>query len=176
MKPRNPDITAEQVRSLLDYSPETGAFKWKVSKAKRLRVGDVAGCQHKRGYWVIVIDGRGYLAHRLAWAHTYGVWPEDQLDHKNGIRNDNRISNLREATNAENHQNKGARADNTSGYQGVSYKKDRNKWFSQIEANGKNKHLGYFDSPESAYSAYLQAKSQLHTFQPVPRISMGVPQ
>jgi len=100
----------------------------------------------------------------------YGEPPKYQIDHRNGIRSDNRIENLREATSAENSQNRTIRSDNASGYIGVFRKKRYKKWGAQIKINKKTKFLGYFDTPEQAHKTYLAAKSELHRFQPVPRI------
>src|ERR1044071_3707060 len=121
MKSGKPPLTVERVRALLDYTPDNGHLLWRVAPSRGIKVGAHAGCKHWSGYRRISIGGRMYMAHRLAWLHTYGVWPTDQLDHINGARDDNRISNLRECTQAENHQNYGLRDRNSSGFPGVSW-------------------------------------------------------
>jgi hypothetical protein len=89
-----------------------------------------------------------------------------QLDHINGIKRDNRIENLREATDSENQQNqKKPPAHNTSGFLGVTKYKRNGKWVAGIKLNGKRINLGYFDTPEAAHAAYLQKKKELHPFQ-----------
>lgn len=162
-------ITLSRLKELLHYCQETGLFVRLVSTSSNAKVGDVAGRKHSRGYWHIGIDGKDYLAHRLAWLYMTGAWPTNQIDHINGVRDDNRISNLRGATNAENQQNTALRDDNTSGFMGVSWFRERGKWHARITIAGKDKHLGYFDTPEDAHEAYLTAKAAHHRFQPVMR-------
>lgn len=160
------DITQQELRRVLDYCPETGVFKWKERKQGR---GLVAGNKHPSGYISITIDYKRYQAHNLAWLYTYGRWPESMLDHINRNPSDNRIENLREATNAENQQNKGISRNNTSGYIGVTWDKVSKKWQAQIGAKGQYKNLGRYETPEEAHKAYVAAKAQLHTFNPVLR-------
>ena len=91
-----------------------------------------------------------------------GKWPENDIDHINVARGDNRFSNLREATRSENLRNRGAQKNNTSGFKGVSWQKSSRKWDARINIHGKVVHLGYFDDPEDAYQAYCQAAKELH--------------
>lgn len=162
-------ITQAELKELLDYDPVTGVFRWKTSKQK-IKVGAVAGSVDKvKLYWRIMINGKKYLAHRLVWLYMTGNWPVYQLDHINGIPNDNRFCNLRECTHAENHQNIGKSVKNKSGYIGVSWCAARQKWLARIKINGHSKHLGRYNTPEDAYEAYKAAKAELHSFSPVPR-------
>ena len=102
---RKSELTAEDVRRELNYDPETGEFTRKTSFFKT-RIGERAGSISKStGYVVIAVCGAQYLAHRLAWLYVYGCWPSLHIDHINGEKTDNRIANLREATNGENMQN-----------------------------------------------------------------------
>ena len=97
-------ITAERLRELLHYDAETGVFRWKVRPYRTsIQSGTVAGMIYA-GYRRIRVDGQMYQAHRLAWFYIHGHWPVNLIDHKNTIRDDNRLSNLREATRAENVQ------------------------------------------------------------------------
>ena len=153
-----PELTAEYLRSILDYNSETGIFTWKVRTANRVKVGDVAGYSNGNDYLQISVQSRLYQAHRLAWLHTRGVWPKDQIDHINRNRSDNRISNLREATNKQNQQNTGKQSNNTSGHPGVSWYKRISKWQAQIDHNQKHIHLGYFTDIEEALSARKAAE------------------
>ncbi|HDS1550738.1 TPA: HNH endonuclease [Stenotrophomonas maltophilia] len=107
------------------------------------------------------------MNHRIVWLLTHGTWPKDQIDHINGVRTDNRPENLRQASALDNQQNLKTRVDNTSGYPGV--RRSLSRWSALIAHGGKRHYLGNYDTPEQAYAAYLEAKSRLHTFNPVPR-------
>jgi hypothetical protein len=162
-------VTQDELKQILFYCAITGHFTWLVSTARRIKIGDRAGTPNEKGYIIIQINGKLYRAHRLAWLYVHGYLPTKQIDHKNGIKDDNRIDNLREATNSENHQNKGKRKDNTSGFTGVTFHKPTGKWLAQIGIGGKKHFLGLFNTREEARDAYLKAKSELHTFNPIPR-------
>lgn len=163
-------LTAERPRELLHFDTCTGVFRWRRASNSRVLPWAVAGHVNPvLGYVQIGIDGKHYLAHRLAWYYVHGVWPADQLDHRDGVRSNNRMSNLREAGHAENGQNQTLRSDNTSGFLGVSWFKRDSNWKAQIRLNGTSYSLGYFDTPEEAHAAYLAAKKNLHLFNPVPR-------
>ena len=153
-----PELTAEYLRSILHYDPATGVFTWKVRTANSVKVGDVAGSPDGHGYLLISVRSRLHKAHRLAWLHTYGVWPKDQIDHINRIGTDNRISNLREATNKQNNQNRSKPSNNTSGCTGVRWNKQNSKWRAQIMHNYKQISLGYFTTLEEALSARKAAQ------------------
>lgn len=152
------ELTAEKLRELLHYSPETGVFTWKVSNSNRVKVGDVAGCLDGRGYLLISVRSRLHKAHRLAWLYVYGVWPTDQIDHINRIRTDNRIANLREVSHKQNNQNRSKPSNNTSGHPGVSWHKQRSKWLAHIKHNQKKIHLGCFNTIEEAIAARKAAE------------------
>ena len=153
-----PELTAEYLRSVLHYDPETGIFTWKVRTANCVKVGDVAGCLEGEGYLHIQLQSRKHKAHRLAWLYIRGSWPTDQIDHINRIRTDNRIANLREVSNKQNHQNKSKPSNNTSGHPGVVWDKQKSKWKAQIRHNNKLIHLGYFATIEEALSARKAAE------------------
>ena len=87
-------LTAERLRQLLDYSPETGLFYWRVKRGS-VAAGTEAGTWHGNGYRKIHIDGVPHLAHRLAWLYVHGEHPTGEIDHRNGNPADNRISKLR---------------------------------------------------------------------------------
>lgn len=151
-------LTHSQLVNRLNYNRKTGVFRWHhPNKFCAYRSGDVAGTPHKKGYLVITIDGRPYLAHRLAWFFVTGEWPDKQIDHENGIRSDNRFSNLRKATPSQNMWNSRRPRSNTSGYKGVSWSKALGKWQAQISKHGKRRGLGYFATKEEAHRAYTNA-------------------
>lgn len=164
MKTTKSDLTAARLRELLHYDPETGVFTRKVQTTNSVKVGDVAGGLDNKGYLKIRVDVRLYWAHRLAWLYVHGVWPEDQIDHINRIRDDNRISNLRQATCAENNQNTRIDRKNTSGYKGVSWKSSKGKWVAQITINNKNKEIGCYRDINDAIAARKAAEAKYHPF------------
>lgn len=146
------ELTAEELRRVLDYDPETGVFRWKVRLAQKLQVGDIAGAIHTNGYRKISIKTRRYLAARLAFLYMTGDWPEHYMDHRDGDRGNDRWSNLREATRSQNNAN---RRRTKPGLKGAYRWKDR--WFSSIEVNGKAIYLGSFPSEADAHAAYVEA-------------------
>jgi hypothetical protein len=162
-------ITQSKLKELLHYDPVTGDFTRLVANSNRIKVGDIAGFVNSEGYKQLMINNKTYYAHRLAWLYIYGEFPKNHIDHINGNKKDNRIANLRECTNRENHQNITSQKNSTSKYLGVSWSNKHNKWFAQISFNYQKKYLGLFDNEEEAFAAYLKAKKQLHTFNPTVR-------
>lgn len=155
------DLSADYVRSLLRYEPETGRFFWIVSRPNR-KAGSEAGCI-RDGYVGIKINGRRYLAHRLAWLVMTGVWPEDEIDHRDLNRANNRWANLRPATHGQNQSNCRAYRHNSTGLKGA-YPAPHNpfKFVSAIRKDGKRLHLGTFDTAREAHQAYAKAAQELH--------------
>ena len=155
-------LTQSELRALLDYNPDTGAFTWRNGRSN-MATGAVAGTNHNQGYVQVSVGDKLYLAHRLAFLWMTGEWPAYQVDHINGDRADNRWINLRNATNQENAHNHGELPrHNTSGFLGVSYYKRDGSWQGRIQVDGRKRHLGYFATPELAHAAYLKAKHELH--------------
>lgn len=156
-------LTADRVRELFHYDPLTGVFTRLRRTSNNVKHGEVAGSLNGKGYLQIRVDGRVYYAHRLAWLYFHGVWPTDQIDHRNNVKHDNRICNLRESTNSQNQQNRQrARSDNKSGFLGARWYAPLDKWRASIGINGKNIHLGYFPTAELANAAYVTAKRERH--------------
>jgi len=156
-------ITAEELRKLLSYDPETGVFTWRVDRfcgrgRVRMASGDVAGATGTGGYRVITVFYNGYAAHRLAWLYMTGEWPSHHLDHINGTRDDNRWCNLRAATRAENNRNVKIKNTNAIGAKGVTNHKGRYR--ARITVDGKGVHLGYFGCPTAAHLAYCKAAKE----------------
>lgn len=154
-------ISAERLRELIEYGPETGIFVWRVRRSG-VTAGAVAGSPHSHGYQQIRVDGTIYLSHRLAWLHFYGVWPTGQIDHRDGDRANNRIANLRDVTRSVNGQNqRRAMSTNKScGLLGVNSHQGR--WRARIRIDGKYRCLGLHDTPELAHDAYITAKRIYH--------------
>lgn len=145
-------LTAEQLREVLHYDGDTGAFVWLVSLAQKIKVGDRAGTIHSNGYRKITIKGRRYLAARLAHLYMTGEWPEHLMDHRDGDRSNDRWENLRPATRNQNNAN---RRRLKSGLKGAYCWNGR--WFSSIEVDGKAIYLGSFPSEFDAHAAYVKA-------------------
>jgi len=155
-------LTLQRLKEVLHYDADTGQFTKLLAKSRRWpeRVGTI-----NRGYLTIGVDQKYYRAHRLAWLYVHGEWPKDQIDHINGDRADNQISNLRAATQAQNRQNiRKARSDSKSGLIGAMWCSRNNKWRVKISFEGKYKHLGYFNEAEQAHAVYVEAKRTLHPF------------
>ena len=160
-KPRN-DLTAEFVRSILDYNPDTGALSWKRSSDRRNSyagkpITGVDGC----GYIRVGICGHLYYAHRIIWLLMNGAWPSAQIDHVSGVRDDNSWNNLREATHTENIRNAKISTRNKSGKKGMSWHTHSNKWRVAIRLNGKSKYLGIFSDIKDAAAVYENAAAEI---------------
>ena len=147
------------VQAALDYAPETGLFTWRCGQSN-VTAGAVAGSKTKKGYVLIRFMRYQILAHRLAWFWVTGDWPESQIDHKNGVRDDNRWSNLRPATNAQNLLNRGKNANNSSGFKGVSRCRRTGQYHAYVSIEGRRFFLGYHRSAKDAHAAYRAALAQ----------------
>lgn len=153
-------LTQTRLKELLHYDPETGIFINKISRGGQ-KVGAVSGGimpGYCGGYIRIRLDQRRYLAHRLAWLYMTGNLPEKQIDHINHVRGDNRFSNLRESTQAENTRNASMCHLNKSGKTGVYFHKKNMKWAAQIGHGSNKEYLGSFDYKHEAISARKQAE------------------
>jgi hypothetical protein len=148
-------LTHAELTRLFDYDPETGVFTARVARHS-VRIGAKAGCVAPDGYIQISVYGKKYKAHRLAWFYMYGCWPSE-IDHINLDKIDNRFSNLREATNAQQNSNRPAQRNNACGKKGVHFAKHASKWRAQIMKDKRFIHIGYFDSIEAAHRAYAAA-------------------
>lgn len=151
------------VRKVLTYEPDSGLFVWRRDMKKRqVKAGDIAGhLNAKLGYVMIGFNGRPVYAHRLALFYQTGVWPTATVDHINGVRSDNRLCNLREASRLENAN--GFRAiskANTSGYTGVVFHKQRNRWHARTILFGKSVSLGLHDTLEEAAKAVKKERAR----------------
>jgi hypothetical protein len=144
-------LTADRLHELLDYDPLTGVFLWKVSRG-RIRAGAVAGTINTSGYRQIRMDGRAYLADRLAWLFMTADWPPGLVDHRDRDTDNNRWSNLRVCNHSQNAANSLRKK---AGLKGVARRGRR--FCAAIKVNGKHLHLGHYDTPEDAHAAYLTA-------------------
>lgn len=153
-------ITRQRLLEVLAYDSALGTFTWRMSTNNRVKAGRLAGNVMKpRGYVQISIDGRRYLAHKLAWFLATNTWP-DQIDHINRITGDNRLANLRPATRGENALNSKRTTRNRSGYKGVA--RCRNGWRAYIGSGSTRRDLGSFATPEDAAAVRRAAAIALY--------------
>ncbi|MEN9491754.1 MAG: hypothetical protein RJA63_2203 [Pseudomonadota bacterium] len=172
MRGHSPEVLAAIEKALVEhfsYDHGTGEFFWRERVSQSKRIGDAAGCLHKRRgyvYLAVTIDGktRGLLAHRVAWFFAHGTWPAGVIDHIDGNKANNRIGNLRDTNMFVNTQNiRRANVSNrSSGLLGAHFDKGSGRWASSIRIDGKNKSLGRFDTAAQAHQAYVEAKRRLH--------------
>lgn len=152
------------VNSQLQYDPETGLIVWRCASGNGHRkAGDKAGYVCKTwGYVMIGFGGKNYRAHRLAWLLMTGKWPNEEIDHINRVKSDNRWENLRLASHLENMWNLPVMRHNTSGIRGVHWNQERNVWQAYIFVNEKHIYLGAFDSKNEAAKARRFAELTYH--------------
>lgn len=162
-KKKEAHLIAARLREVLDYNQRTGLFTWRVASNGRVSAGSIAGHILRTGYRTIGVDRNHYMAHRLAWLFVTGHWPEGELDHRDGNKDNNRFANLRLATRSQNVANVGLRADNTSGVKGV-FRHHDGRWRAQITIHQKRKELGLFETLEVAKAARLAAAEAFGEF------------
>jgi hypothetical protein len=134
----------------------------KISISNSTKVSDIAGgTDRTTGYLRISVDGCRYYCHIIAWAVHYGIWPNSQIDHRDGNRKNNSITNLRLATQTQQNANAGLRKSSSSGKKGVWWCSYTNKWRAGIRKDGCNIYLGRFFDKELAHSAYCKAASDM---------------
>jgi HNH endonuclease/AP2 domain len=150
-------LSADRLREVLRYDPETGLFYWRISRGS-VAAGTQAGKRTWDGYSVIRIDGTEHYAHRLAWLYVHGEHPTAEIDHKDRNPADNRIANLRQSSHAENTRNRARH--NRSGFKGVT--REGSKWRATISVGGRNIWLGYHPTAEKAAAAYDEAARLYH--------------
>lgn len=154
-------LTAERLRELMHYCPESGVFK-RLKQTTRGPHNHV-GTRHRTGYLYAMIDAKTYALHRLAWLYMTGKWPDNDIDHINGRSADNRFANLRDATTQTNMQNeRRARKNNAYGLMGVQWRKDRQRFIAAIRVDGRLVRLGSFKTPQDAHAAYIEGKRRFH--------------
>ena len=158
-------LTQEELFRVATYNPDTGLFTRNLSE-RRWKAGQVMGTPHIRGYVEMTVCGQRYLAHRLAFLYMEGLMPSDQVDHINGVKTDNRFSNLRKVSCQENQKNLKMSKRNKSGVMGVCWHKAAKKWAAEIKVSRKTKHLGLFDTIEEAAVVRSEAE-KLYGFHPM---------
>lgn len=155
-------ITRKRLKEILRYDENNGEFYWRFWKPG-VRCDLLAGGLDKKGYVIIVIDGKHYKAHRLVWLYKTGEWPVDQIDHRDLNKSNNKWDNIRQSGNEGNSYNRTIQTNNTSGCRGVG--KFKNKWRAVIKLQGVTTHIGLFDTIEEASLAYNKiAKEEFGKF------------
>jgi hypothetical protein len=144
---------------LVEYDDDAGVLRWRVTRG-RAKAGAEVGSTDSDGYRICTIEKIQYKIHRLVWFFHRAAWPVGEIDHVDGDRRNNRISNLRDVSISKNRQNR-PRFDNSTGFKGVHRRKD-GIYFAQIQADGVVHHLGTFRTPEDAHLAYAAKARELH--------------
>jgi len=162
MKASRLNLTVHELKKNLTYDPLTGNFIRNKSNHPKIKIGDIAGCQIKSGYILVTVNSVQYLAHRLAWLYQTGNWPQEEIDHANGIKCDNRFSNLRESTRHQNMKNIKNYSTSSSGIKNVVFNKRSNKFVVAMRSDGKRYHVGYFKKISDAKKAAIDFRKKLH--------------
>ena len=159
----NVPLTCEILRKFVNYDPNTGLLTWRLRATRTAEpgkpLGSVVGKLPDKGYIVITLFGTTYQAHRLAWLHYHGQFPEKQIDHIDHDRTNNKIANLRESSLHTNMKNKSLYTTNTTGYSGVTLK--GTSWLARIGVNGTKVLLGAFRTFDEAVAARKAAEKLL---------------
>lgn len=156
-------LTAELVRRLFEYDPDTGVVTRKISLRGKGRVGDVVGSGANGSRLNVVVFYKTYLLHRVIWLWMTGEWPDLDIDHRDTDQSNNRWANLRKATTAQNCQNRNVSKRSITGFKGVSKATGRNlakPFMANIHVDGAHLFLGWFDTAEAANAAYGIAAKQ----------------
>ena len=155
-------IDQETVRKLFHYDAESGMLLWRNGNGRNVKPWQQAKAPNGHGYYTVKIDGTSYSVHRLIWLYVHGNFPDKYIDHKNRIRNDNRLCNLRDVNTTDNAQNISLPSHNKSGYIGVSWIKSHNCWTVYVKVNKKNKWLGYYKNLDDAIAARKEGEKQYY--------------
>lgn len=151
-----------ELHRLFDYCPVTGVLIWKVKPCPRMPAGVVAGGPNTRGYWQVRVGERKLKVHRIIFAMWHGYWPSKNVDHINGVTSDNRIENLRDASQLQNNWNRRNQQNSTTGIKGVCRESGTEKWRARIHSKGARLYLGCFSNLEDAERAVRAKRVELH--------------
>lgn len=151
------DISLDKLKELFEYQEDTGYFVSKVSRGK-VKKGQIMLSKKNTGHIRIIISGKHYLAHRLAWFYVHGEWPKHDIDHIDHDPSNNRIENLRDVSRKENLRNASISKRNRSGVTGVTWSKQHSKWEAKIQGDGKRIFIGLFSNLDDAAKARKDAE------------------
>jgi len=166
-------VSVEYLRECLDYNQDTGAMTWLKRPSHHFSTnaammawngryaGKKAGTINSRGYVTVLVDSKSLLGHRVAFALFHGRWPDAYIDHADGVRSNNAISNIRECSRSQNSMNRPLFKNSRTGLKGAKFIRE-GKYRSSIKVNSKTIHLGYFQTAEEAHAAYCEAANQNH--------------
>ena len=155
--PSGAPLTQERLKEILHYDPETGEWRWLITKGSKVVAGQIGGYIHEHGYRHIRINNVAYKSSRLAWLYMTGQWPERTVDHKDTYQSNDKWTNLRLANNSQQMWNMGLSRRNTSGYKRVYPDKRTGRWYSSIYDDDKRIFLGSFSTAAKAHEAYKKA-------------------
>jgi hypothetical protein len=158
MKVRN-EISQERLHELFDY--KDGQLIWKMSRGGSAKKGSVAGHKIKLQYIQVVVDRKTYYLHRLIFVYHHGYCPHI-VDHIDADQTNNRIENLREATQQQNCFNSKINKNTSTGMKNVNWNTEANKYRVELSVNGKNKFIGYYVDPELAELVAIEARDKYH--------------
>ena len=155
----------DYLRQRLRYEPETGKLYWRrcatVSTRWNTRhAGKEAGSINRYGYRIVFLEGAAIRAHRIVWSMTHGAWPDQDIDHVDHDRANNRIENLRVVSRKDNCRNASLSKRNTSGHAGVTWCRRTQKWQAQIAPNRRTVHLGRFHDITDAIAVRKAAEEE----------------
>src|SRR5690606_2030193 len=176
---KKPLPTPEQLRQLLRYEPETGKLFWRERTPDMFEdgeqtaehackiwnsrfAGEEAFQSRSGGYSVGTVWGRRLLAHHVCWAIAHNEWPTSHIDHRNGVRDDNRVTNIRLATRSQNNQNVRSQRGSSSIYKGVTYDKERGKWMAGIKKDFRRRNIGRYETEIEAALAHDRVAVELY--------------
>lgn len=159
MAAKQSSLTQACIKEILDYNPETGELKWKACRSTNIKPGTRFGSHCRLGYLRGKVNRETFAAHRVIWLYVYGEWPAGEIDHINGVRDDNRLANLRVVTRQQNNHNR-HKSWAGSGFMGVYA--NHGRWRAAINVNKKTVTIGNFGTREEAAAAYIEAKRRLH--------------
>ena len=155
-------LTQSRLKEWFDYNPDTGVLTWRIKPSRGIKIGSQAGTPTSAGYIAFQISKKKMYAHRAIWAYVYGIWPPEEIDHINHIRNDNRLCNLRLANRLQNSHNTQKHAKNLSGYKGVAWHNRNKKWQVQMLFCNKSYYVGQFLNLQDAVQARFQMETKLY--------------